>query len=182
MSTIGIPTSSGVSIENKNYIEYFNKKLGHIPNIYAAMMHSENAFITYYAFHSRRTSLSIKEWEAISLVVSQVNKSLYGLSEHTMIGMLNGFNETEIMQLRSGVADFDRKLNSLVQLVKNMMEQKGKVDTSLMDNFLSEGYTPEHLVDVLLVVGDNFITNFTGKVLDVPIDSPLAKELQNENK
>jgi len=63
-----------------------------------------------------------------------------------------------------------------------MMEQKGKVDTSLMDNFLSEGYTPEHLVDVLLVVGDNFITNFTGKVLDVPIDFPLAKELQNENK
>ena len=98
MSTIGIPKLSEVSVENKNYIEYFNKKLGHIPNIYAAMMHSENAFITYYAFHSRRTSLSIKEWEAISLVVSQVNKSLYGLSEHTMIGMLNGFSETEIMQ------------------------------------------------------------------------------------
>ena len=177
MLTIGIPKLSEVSEENKNYIEYFNKKLGRIPNIYAAMMHSENAFITYYSFHTYRTSLSIKECEAISLVVSQVNNSLYGLSEHTMIGMLNGFSETEIMQLRCGAADFDRRLNSLVQLVKNIMEQKGTVDNTLVDNFFSQGYTPEHLVDVLHVVGDNFITNFIGKVLDVPIDFPLAKEL-----
>ena len=58
-----------------------------------------------------------------------------------------------------------------------MLEQKGKVDTAFIENFFSEGYTAEHLVDVLLVVGDNFITNFTGKILDVPIDFPLAKEL-----
>jgi len=51
------------------------------------------------------------------------------------------------------------------------------VDTVFVDNFFSEGYTTEHLVDVLNVIGDNFITNFTGKVLDVPIDFPLAKEL-----
>ena len=177
MSTIGIPKLTEVSLENKNYIEYFNKKLGRIPNIYAAMMHSENAFITYYPFHTHKTSLSIKECEAISLVVSQINNSLYGLSEHTMIGMLNGFSETEIMQLRNGMSDFDRRLNSLVQLVKNMMEQKGNVNPALVDNFFSEGYTTEHLVDILNVVGDNFITNFTGKVLDIPIDFPLAKEL-----
>ena len=177
MTTIGIPKLSEVSIENKNYIDYFNKKLGRIPNIYAAMMHSENAFITYYPFHTHKISLSIKECEAISLVVSQENNSHYGLSEHTMIGKLNGFSETEIMQLRSGTADFDKRLNSLVQLVKNVLEQKGKVDTAFIENFFSEGYTAEHLVDVLLVVGDNFITNFTGKILDVPIDFPLAKEL-----
>ena len=58
-----------------------------------------------------------------------------------------------------------------------MMEQKGNVDTVFVENFFSEGYTTEHLVDILNVVGDNFITNFTGKVLDVPIDFPLAKEL-----
>jgi len=177
MSTIGIPKPSEVSIENRNYIDYFNKKLGRIPNLYAAMMHSENAFISYYPFHTSKISLSIKECVAISLVVSQINKSLYGLSEQTMIGMLNGFSEAEIMQLRSGAADFDKKLNSLVQLVKNLMEQKGKVDTAFLENFFSEGYTPEHLVDVLHVVGDNFITNFTGKVLEVPIDFPLAKEI-----
>ena len=61
MTTIGIPKLSEVSIENKNYIDYFNKKLGRIPNIYAAMMHSENAFITYYPFHTHKISLSIKE-------------------------------------------------------------------------------------------------------------------------
>ncbi len=62
-----------VCINNKIYTDYFNKRLGHTPNIYTAMMHSENALNAYYPFHTRKTFLSKREVESISLVVCQQN-------------------------------------------------------------------------------------------------------------
>ena len=177
MVSIDIPHLTEVSETNQGYIAYFNKKLGHIPNLFAAMMHSKNALSAYYPFHTRKTSLSVRESEAITLVVSQQNEAKYCLSVHTMIGKLNGFSEEEILELREGTASFDSKLNVLVRLVKNIVEQRGKPDNALLDQFFAEGYTCENLVDALYVVGDNFITNFTAKILDVPLDFPMAEEL-----
>lgn len=172
-----IPHLSEVRELNRNFVKYFNEKLGHTPNLYAAMMHSENALSAYYPFHTRKTSLSIREIEAIALVVSQQNRAMYCLSAHTMIGKLNGYSEEEIMHLRKGSAPFDQRLDILAQLVKNIVEQKGSVDSDKLNNFFDAGFTYENLIDMLFEVGDNFITNFTGKVLDVPIDFPLANKL-----
>ncbi|SEL10393.1 hypothetical protein SAMN05421740_103509 [Parapedobacter koreensis] len=102
---------------------------------------------------------------------------MYCLSAHTMIGKLNGFSDGEIIQLRRGRAPFDGRLDALVQLAKGIVEEKEKVTPILLENFFNEGYTLENLVDLLHVVGDSFITNFTGKVLDVSIDFPLVDEL-----
>lgn len=48
----------------------------------------------------------------------------------------------------------------------------------LLQQCFKMGYNHENLIDALHVVGDSFITNFTSKVLNVPIDFPLAKELK----
>ena len=80
------------------------------------MMYSDNALLAYYPFHSRKTSLSKRESEAITLVVSQQNNAMYCLSVHTMIAKLNGFSDDEILKLRKGVAPFNSKLDALVKL------------------------------------------------------------------
>lgn len=49
-----VKTSEG----NRSYLEYFNERLGHVPNLFIAMMYSDNALLAYYPFHSRKTSLS----------------------------------------------------------------------------------------------------------------------------
>ncbi len=103
--------------------------------------------------------------------------SLYCLSASTMIGKLNGFSDAEILELRTGNDCFDAKLNLLVQLIKNSLEQRGAVDSVLLQNFFEQGYSRESLIDALYVVGDNFITHFTDIVLDVPMDFPVVIEL-----
>jgi len=163
--------------KNKNYLEYFNKRLGHTPNLFLAMMLSNNALSAYYTFHSRKTSLSKRDVEAIALVVAQHNRAMYCLSAHTMIAKLNGFSEKEILELRSGAASFDSRLNALVKLIVAIVEQPGTMDNNLLNTFFAAGYTKEHLIDALQVIGDGFITNIAGKVFDVPIDFPIAKEL-----
>ncbi len=162
---------------NQKFSLYFKERLGTVPNVYASMMHSENAMNNYYQFHTRKITLSKKECEAIMLVVSQKNNSLYCLSAHTMIGKLNGFNEAQILDIRLGKATFDKKLDALVKFIKNVIEEKNKTDSGLLQRCFNVGYTHEHLVDALHVVGDGFITNYLTKVLNVPIDFPLAEEL-----
>jgi AhpD family alkylhydroperoxidase len=124
MLTIELPENKKAGQKNKELLEYFKERLGRVPNLYASMMHSENALTNYYQFHTTKVSLSKRECEAIMLVVSQENNSLYCLSAHTMIGKLNGFNEDQITQLRRGVAEFDKKLDALVKFIKNVVEEK----------------------------------------------------------
>ncbi|MEN2399362.1 carboxymuconolactone decarboxylase family protein [Flavobacterium sp. MC2016-06] len=161
-----------ISEKNKEYIEYFNKKIGYVPNMFVTMMHSENALTAYYPFHKQESSLSKREQEAIALVVSQDNKAEYCLNNHTMIAKLNDFSYQEILELRNGTAHFDPKLNILVSLIKNIIEHKGSVDNYLLEKFYIEGYNQGNLVDALHVVGDNYITNFIGKVFKTPVDFP----------
>lgn len=168
-----VMTSGG----NRSYLEYFNERLGHVPNLFIAMMYSDNALLAYYPFHSRKTSLSKRESEAITLVVSQQNKAMYCLSVHTMIAKLNGFSDDEILKLRKGVAPFNSKLDALVKLTGAIAKTPDHVDDKLLNTFFAEGYTKEQLIDAIQVVGDSFITNLTGKTFDVPIDFPLVKEL-----
>lgn len=183
MVQIEIPDRAALSEANRNYVEYFDKRLGHIPNLYLYMMHSASAFDTFYTFHNRKTSLSLREREVISLVVAEVNKSLYCLSAHTMIAKLNGFDEEQIIQLRQGKADFDPKLDALAGLVKRLAEKANLHLRTELAAFFDAGYTRENLVDVLQAMGENIISNLTAKTLTVPIDFPLAQALnEGENK
>lgn len=180
MLPINIPDQSEISGKNQEYIEYFNKKLGQVPNLYKAMMHSAYAFDTFYTFHGRKTSLSIREREVVSLVMAEVNQSLYCLSAHTMIAKLNGFSEEEIMQLRQGRANFDTKLDALAQLVKQLAEDCSRSPHAELDDFFAAGYAQSHLIDVLWGIGENVMSNLIAKTLQVPIDFPLAQKL-NQN-
>ena len=173
----GLPSETGIGKKNKEFLEYFNKRLGRTPNLLLAMMHSNSALSSYYPFHSRKTSLSKREIEAIILTVSQYNHAMYCLSAHTMIARLNGFSSEEILELRRGTASFDHRLDALVKLAGYLTIHPDSIDNKLIDNFFAKGYTKEHLIDVVQVIGDTFITNITGKVFQVPIDYPLAKEL-----
>lgn len=182
MSAIEMPRIEAVSETNRNYIAYFDKRLGHIPNLYLSMMHSQYAFSTFYHFHGRKTSLTLKEREAVSLVVAQCNGSRYCLSAHTMIAKLNGFSDEEIIQLRNGKADFNKKLNALVQLVKALAKNSGQNVINQLSTFFDVGYTTGQLMDTLQSIGENYISNLTAKTLQVPIDFPLAPELDNLHK
>ncbi len=175
MITIDIPNGEDLSTENKNFWIYFEERLGRVPNLYASMMHSKNALRNYYQFHTRKVSLTKKETEAIMLVVSEENQSFYCLSAHTMIGKLNGFSDEQIMQIRQGQVEFDHRLNALISFVKSVITGRQK-ELNLLENCFNAGYNQENIIDILHVIGDGYMTNYTTKVLNVPIDFPIAEK------
>ncbi len=179
MSNFNVPKREEVSTANQAIFDNLEKAVGFVPNLYATYAHSENALANYLTLSNAKTSLSAKEKEVVNLAVSQVNNCVYCLSAHTAIGKMNGFNDDQILELRSGKASFDNKLSALAGLAKNLTENRGAASESVVQNFFNAGWTKENLVDTIVLVGDKTISNYLHKTTNVPVDFPVAQPLES---
>lgn len=172
-----VPTRNEVNAKNQAIFDSLESKLGFVPNLYATYANSENGLENYLTFNAAKTSLSAKEKEVVNLAVSEVNQCLYCLSAHTVIAKMNGFTEDQILELRSGSASFNEKLNALAAVAKNITENRGKTDAALVDAFLAAGYNKGNLIDVISLVGDKTISNYIHSTFQFPIDFPVTQSL-----
>jgi len=178
MSTFNVPKREEVSENNQAIFDNLEKAVGFVPNLYATYAHSENALANYLALSNAKTSLNAKQKEVVNLVVSEVNSCIYCLSAHTAIGKMNGFTDTEILELRSGSASFDTKLDALANLAKNITENRGAADDTIIEKFFNAGWTKENLIDTIVLVGDKTISNYLHKTTKVAVDFPEAQPLE----
>jgi len=180
MTQFTVPQREDVSPNNQVIFDNLQSALGMVPNLYAAMAYSDTGLESYLALQNGKTSLSKKEKEAINLVVSQVNECRYCQSAHTLLGKMNGFTEGQTIEIRSGEASFDSKLDALVKFAKEATLNKGKVNSITLQKFFEAGYTKGGLVDVILAVADKVVMNYIHNITQVPIDFPLAQPIELE--
>lgn len=178
MNTFNVPTRNEVSENNQAIFDNLNKALGFVPNLYATYAHSDTALENYLTFSNAKTSLSAKEKEVVNLAVSEVNQCVYCLSAHTAIGKMNGFTDEQILELRTGAASFNSKLDALARLSRNITENRGATDDEVLENFFNEGYSKGNLIDVISLVGDKTISNYIHKTTQVPVDFPEVQPLE----
>ncbi len=174
-----IPVRENVSPAYQTIYDNLTKAIGFVPNLYAAFAHSDNALSLFLTAQNTKSSLTAKEKEAVSLVVSEVNECRYCLSSHSAIAHKYGFTEQQIIEIRRGSVSFDAKLAALVQLSKSIIENKGHADPEAVDHFMDSGYTKANLIDVIMLIGLRSITNYVYAITNVEIDWPLAAELEN---
>jgi len=178
MSTFNVPTKNEVSENNQAIFTQLEKGLGFVPNLYAALAHSENALANFLAIGKAATSFSGKEKEVINLAVSQVNECVYCLSAHTAIGKMNGFTEDEILELRAGKASFDTKLDALAKFSRSVALNRGAATEEVIENFYAAEYTKGGIADAIVLIGEITITNYFHKTTDVAVDFPVAQTLE----
>ena len=100
MKTFNVPTRDQVSPASQTHLTTSTKQLEWFQISMLTMAYSENGLRRYLAFQGGKTSLNNKEKEAVNLVVSEVNGCHYCQSAHTVIGKMNGFTESDTLDLR----------------------------------------------------------------------------------
>lgn len=178
METINVPTRDEVSENNQAIFDNLNSKLGFVPNLYATFAHSETALGDYLALQNRKSSLKAKEREVINLVVSQVNECEYCLAAHTALGKMNGFTDEQILEIRTGEATFDAKIDALANFVKDITINRSKPSESALSRLLDAGYNKENLIDINMVIGDKIVSNFIHGSGQFEVDFPAAQKLE----
>lgn len=177
MNKITVPTRDDVSAPNQAIFDNLKKSVGMVPNLYATFALSETALGNYLALQNAKSSMTGKAREVINLVVSQVNDCAYCLSAHTMLGKMNGFTDSQIMELRHGKADFDTTFDALARLTRSITEKRGHAEPALIDAFFAAGWTKENLVDAIMIIGDKTISNYLHSTTEVPVYFPAAPAL-----
>jgi len=93
---------------------------------------------------------------------------------------MNGFTDEQILELRAGFSSVNSKLDALAKLAKNITENRGRTDASVLENFFNTGYTKGNLIDTISLVGDKTISNYVHSTTQVPVDFPVAQPLELE--
>jgi uncharacterized peroxidase-related enzyme len=177
MDLLPVPTRDEVTPDNQAIFDNLEKILTFVPNLYATFAYSNTALATYLALQNAKSSLNAKQREVVNLVVSQINECQYCLAAHTAVGKMVGFTDAQILEIRSGRAAFDPKLDALARYVREVTENRGHVASKSAEAFLESGWTKGNLVDVMMVIGDKIISNYLHGSSNVPVDFPAAPEL-----
>lgn len=175
--SFSVPTRSDVSANNQAIFDKLQKGLGFVPNLYAYFGKNETALGDYLSLQNRKSTLTAKEREVVNLVTSQINGCRYCQSAHTVLGKMNGFSDEQVLEIRSGKASFDAKLDALARFTSSVVENRGKATAEAIEAFYLAGYSEANMIDVVMVIGDKIISNYIHNLTHLDIDFPLAAEL-----
>lgn len=178
MKPFTVPTYDQAPDAAKPAFERFNKIMGKMPNLYATIGYSANALNSYLAYvnEQARGTFHAKEREAIYLIVSQFNGCEYCLASHTQSAIKNGWSEEDTLALRAGTYP-EQKWEVIYKVISSIIEQKGKVSDELLNEFYALGYHEAAIIDLMVLINVMSFTNYTYRLIRVPIDFPAAKEL-----
>jgi AhpD family alkylhydroperoxidase len=181
MKTFQVPTREQVTPAVQGVFDHMQSAFGMVPNLFATIGYSENALMSYLAFQQAQAkgSFTGKEREAVFLAVSQVNGCEYCQAAHTAIGKMNGFSEDETVQLRAGTHP-NAKLSTITRLAASITATHGRPEPQLLEDFFALGYGEKALVDLIALVADKTFANYVHNITQVPIDFPVARQLEPE--
>lgn len=178
MKTINVPSREQVSEASQIQFDILTKRMGKVPNLYAAVGYSANALKGFMDFDESFSHgvFNGKEREAIALVVSEVNNCAYCLAGHTAAAMKRGFTKVETLDIRRGKVN-DSKLDAIIQLAKSITENKGEPEEIYLDNFYTVGFNEAGLMELIGLITVRVFTNYAFAATKIPVDFPLAEAL-----
>lgn len=178
MSRIKSIDEANVSAETAELLNGLKKKMGRVPNIFKLMAHSPAALRGYIGLTDAlaTSSLSLEIREKIALTVGQLNRCKYCIAAHTAIASNAGVSAEDIMAARRGEAN-DRKTAEILHFVRSCVENRGWVTDAQIEVLRGAGIGEQEIVEIILAISANMLTNYFNHVTDPEIDFPETPEL-----
>lgn len=150
-------------------------KLGMVPNLFATLAHSPAALGGYLQLSEALSGgrLTARHREIVSLAVGQANSCQYCLSAHTALGKAAGLSAPEIAQARSGKAA-DTLDAAVAALARKLTETRGVVTDAELQTARSDGLDDGLIVEIVVNVALNTLTNYINHVAGTDIDFPVV--------
>lgn len=175
MSRLPVPTVETSPAASQPLLAAVNAQLGVVPNLFRLVGQSPASLEGFLGLNGALgKTLNVKTRERIALAVAQVNGCDYCLSAHSYLAAnLAKLDEAEIAAARRGHSN-DAKADAAVAFARKVAETRGKVaDTDLAAVRLA-GFNDAEIVDIVLNVAVNFLTNLINNVADTEIDFPVV--------
>jgi len=176
MSRLPIPSRDEAPVKSQPMLDAVGAQLGVIPNLFRLVGQSPAALEGYLGLMGAlNKTLDVKTRERIALAVAQVNGCDYCLSAHSYLGAnVAKLDEAELAANRRGHSS-DPKADTVVVFAKKVAVARGKVSEADIAAVKFAGFTDAQIVEIVLNVALNVLTNFVNNVADTDIDFPVVR-------
>jgi uncharacterized peroxidase-related enzyme len=180
MTRIHTPASIQASPEaSRPLLEAVNKLLGSVPNLFRVVGNSPAALEGYLALNGAlaKGQLDAKTRERVALVVAEANGCDYCLAAHTFLGKnVAKLDDAEISENRAGGSS-DPKASAAVRFAGRVVAERGHVTDDDVRAVRAAGFDDAQIVELVLHVALNTLTNYVNEVAKTVVDFPSAARL-----
>ena len=177
MSRIATPASiEAAPAASQPLLRAVKQQLGVVPNLFRLVANSPAALEAYVGLIGAlgKGSLPAATRERIALAVAEINGCSYCLSAHTYLGKnLAKLSEAEIAANRDGMST-DSKADAAVRFAVKLVKARGHVSDADVQAVKKAGYNDAQVIEIVLHVALNTLTNYVNEVAKTEIDFPVV--------
>jgi AhpD family alkylhydroperoxidase len=175
MTRIQTPSTVDTSpAPSRPMLEAVKKQLGSVPNLFRVIGNSPAALEGYLGLSGAlaKGKLDAKLRQRIALRVAELNGCDYCLSAHTYLGReLAKLDEAELSSSREGRSS-DARAEAALTFVTAIVNARGHVADAALSDARSAGYDDAQLIEIVLHVALNTLTNYVNSVAGTEVDFP----------
>jgi uncharacterized peroxidase-related enzyme len=175
-----IPTPAAITdtpAAARQLLEGVQKQLGTLPNMFRLIANSPAALEGYLGLSGalNKGALPASTRERIALAVAEINGCAYCLSAHTYLGKnVAKLDDAEIAANRNGASN-DPKADAAVRFAVKVLHARGHVSDDDLTAAKSAGYDDAQVIEIVLHVALNTLTNYINEAAKTDIDFPLVR-------
>jgi uncharacterized peroxidase-related enzyme len=177
MSRLAIPASiEAAPAAARPSLEAVNKQLGSVPNLFRLVANSPAALEGYLGLSGAlgKGKLDARTRERIALAVAEQNRCDYCLSAHSYLGSnLAKLDDAEIAANRAGGSN-DARAAAAVRFATRIVRERGHVTDGDLEAVKAAGYDDAQVLEIVLHVALNTLTNYVNSVAATDIDFPVV--------
>ena len=156
-------------------LQAVQKQFGSVPNLFRVVANSPAALEGYLGLNAAlgKGTLDAQTRERIALAVAGINDCGYCNAAHSYIGSkLARLSDAEIDANRHGDST-DPKADAAVRFAAEIVRQRGHVADADLNAVRHAGYTDAQVIEIVLHVALNTLTNYVNEVAGTVIDFPV---------
>jgi len=176
MSRITIPTVEQSLAASKPLLAAVNQQLGVVPNLMKLVGTSPAALEGYLSLNGAlaKGALSVGLRERIALAIAEFNACDYCLSAHSYLAThVAKLDVAEINAARNAHSS-DSKINAALQFARRVASEHGRVSDSDLTTLRDAGFDDASVIEIVLNVALNVLTNYVNNVARTDIDFPVV--------
>ena len=156
----------------KNLLEKSIKGFGMVPNLHAVMAESPALLDAYQQLHglAQNASFDNEELTVVWQTINVEHNCHYCVPAHTAIANMMNVDAQITEALRNQTPLESTKLETLRDTTLLMVRNRGMIDSADVDTFYAAGFSKQNLLDIVLVLAQKVMSNFTNHLADTPVD------------
>ena len=171
------PTIEAAPAAARPLLETAKKQLGSVPNLFRVIANSLAALEGYFGLNGAlaKGALDAKTRERIAVAVAELNGCGYCLSAHTYLGKhVAKLDDAEITANRNGASN-DPKADAALRFATKLVRERGHVSDADVAAVKAAGFDEGQIVEIVLHVALNTLTNYVNEVAKTTIDFPVVE-------